>query len=51
MILPACLKNEISYLGKLRTLHGMHDLAQQIDHCHWEHKEEICQETLSKNQL
>ena len=43
--LPARLKNEISRLGKPRTLRGMRDLAQQIDHRHWEREEEIRHET------
>jgi hypothetical protein len=42
--LPARLKNEISRVGKPRTLMGMRDLAQAIDHRYWEREDEIRQE-------
>ena len=42
--LPARLKNEISRLGKPKTLAEMRALSQQLDHRHWERDEEIRQE-------
>jgi hypothetical protein len=43
--LPTRLKNEISRLGKPKTLREMRDLAQQIDHRYWEREDEIRQES------
>jgi hypothetical protein len=46
--LPARIKNEICRIGKPRTLHEMRDLAQSVDHRHWEREDEICQENSGK---
>jgi Retrotransposon gag protein len=46
--LPTCIKNEISRVGKPKTLHQMRDLAQSIDQRYWEREEEIRQEISHK---
>jgi hypothetical protein len=46
--LPARIKNEISRVGKPRTLNDMRDLAQAIDQRYWEREDEIKQETNQK---
>ncbi|KIO13195.1 hypothetical protein M404DRAFT_18680 [Pisolithus tinctorius Marx 270] len=39
--LPDCIKDKVCWVGKPRTLHELHHLAQEIDTCYWECKEEI----------
>jgi hypothetical protein len=46
--LPARLKNEISRVGKPRSLADMRTLAQQMDYRHWEREEEIRQENATR---
>ena len=43
--LPDYIKDEISHVGKLRTLNGFCTLAQTIDARYWEHKSEISRQT------
>ncbi|KIO00948.1 hypothetical protein M404DRAFT_29148 [Pisolithus tinctorius Marx 270] len=35
------IKGEVCRVGKPQTLHKLHHLAQEIDVCYWEHKEEV----------
>ncbi|KIO12109.1 hypothetical protein M404DRAFT_90848, partial [Pisolithus tinctorius Marx 270] len=39
--LPDHIKDEVCQVGKPRTLHKLHHLAQEIDMHYWEHKEEV----------
>ncbi|KIN96821.1 hypothetical protein M404DRAFT_32860 [Pisolithus tinctorius Marx 270] len=39
--LPDRIKDEVCWVGKPRTLHELQHLAQEIDMCYWECKEEI----------
>ena len=43
--LPNCIKDEISCVGKPRTLNGFHTLVQTINARYWEHKSEISRQT------
>ena len=43
--LPDRIKDEISHVGKPRTLNGFHTLAQTIDARYWECKSEILRQT------
>jgi hypothetical protein len=47
--LPACIKDEISHMGKPATLSEFKTLAQTIDACYWERKGEISGETKSSS--
>jgi hypothetical protein len=47
--LPACIKDEISCMGKPTTLSKFKTLAQTIDAHYWEHKGEISRETRSSS--
>ena len=48
--LPACIKDEITCVGKLCLLADLQKLSQSIDTHYWEHHSEISQETsASKN--
>ncbi|KAG6327504.1 hypothetical protein ID866_11585 [Astraeus odoratus] len=39
--LPDHIKDEICHVGKPCNLDNLHYLAQEIDACYWEHKEEV----------
>ncbi|KAG6329214.1 hypothetical protein ID866_9875 [Astraeus odoratus] len=39
--LPDCIKDEICHVGKPHNLDNLCYLAQEIDVCYWEHKEEV----------
>ncbi|KAG6327928.1 hypothetical protein ID866_11161 [Astraeus odoratus] len=39
--LPNHIKDEICHIGKPHNLDDLHYLAQEIDTCYWEHKEEV----------
>ncbi|KAG6327572.1 hypothetical protein ID866_11517 [Astraeus odoratus] len=39
--LPDHIKDEICHIGKPHNLDDLHYLAQEIDMCYWEHKEEV----------
>ncbi|KIK12714.1 hypothetical protein PISMIDRAFT_18538 [Pisolithus microcarpus 441] len=45
--LPDRIKDEISRVGKPNTLYGLHALAQEIDVCYWERKDEVARQTKS----
>jgi hypothetical protein len=47
--LPACIKDEISHMGKPATLLEFKTHAQTIDAHYWEHKSEISRETKSSS--
>jgi len=47
--LPACIKDEISRMGKPSTLSEFKTLAQTINAHYWEHKGEISRETKSSS--
>jgi len=47
--LPACIKDEISCMGKPATLSEFKTLAQTINARYWEHKGEISRETKSSS--
>ena len=43
--LPNQIKDEISCIGKLRTLNGLRAIAQEIDARYWERKEEVARQS------
>ena len=45
--LPDRIKDEISHVGKPKTLNGLRALTQEIDARYWEHKEEVACQTKS----
>ena len=45
--LPNQIKDEISCVGKPKTLNGLRALTQEIDARYWEHKEEVACQTKS----
>ena len=42
--LPDRIKDEISRIGKLHTLDGLHTVTQEINAQYWEHKEEVARQ-------